>query len=358
MIGALKSMTAPDTPRPYRAAAEPTIAAGLARGLLEFAQAKGASRRTLLERSGIDEAALHDLDARIPLLQWLALMRAGIALSGDPALALHFGELDVAEMSVLGLIGQAAETKKEGFALLGRFWRLCVDVDTGGVDRFELLADGAGTWMVDRRLDPNETPEISESGFAQIACMARRMLPDGEHFRAVHFTHKAPPYRDEFERIFQVPVTFDSDRNAFLLTEGWEAEPIALQPHYSVDIFGAHAEAVLDRLDSASSLAGRVEALIAETLPRTPSAAAVAARLGLGEQTLYRRLKAEGVTFAALADGLRRKLALEFVRDRKLPAKEAAYRLGFSDPTAFSRAFKRWTGSSPSAFRRAQDGDR
>jgi AraC-like DNA-binding protein len=78
---------------------------------------------------------------------------------------------------------------------------------------------------------------------------------------------------------------------------------------------------------------------------------AVARSLGCSRQTLYRRLKAEDVTFAALLDGLRRRLALRFVREQGLPVKEAAWRLGFSDPAAFSRAFKRWTGTSPSEAR-------
>jgi AraC-like DNA-binding protein len=72
--------------------------------------------------------------------------------------------------------------------------------------------------------------------------------------------------------------------------------------------------------------------------------------LGYSRQTLYRRLKAEGVTYEALLDGLRRRLALRFMREG-LSVKDAAYRLGFSDPAAFSRAFKRWTGSSPSGMR-------
>lgn len=76
----------------------------------------------------------------------------------------------------------------------------------------------------------------------------------------------------------------------------------------------------------------------------------VARDLGYSRQTLYRRLKAEGVTYEQLLDGLRRRLALRFMREG-LSVKDAAYRLGFSDPAAFSRAFKRWTGTSPSGTR-------
>jgi AraC-like DNA-binding protein len=82
----------------------------------------------------------------------------------------------------------------------------------------------------------------------------------------------------------------------------------------------------------------------------------VASALGCSRQTLYRRLKAEGLTFEQVLDDLRRRRALNLVRDAALPVKEIGYRLGFSDPAAFSRAFKRWTGKSPRALREAQSG--
>src|SRR5207237_10161872 len=82
----------------------------------------------------------------------------------------------------------------------------------------------------------------------------------------------------------------------------------------------------------------------------------IASALGCSRQTLYRRLKAEGLTFEQVLDELRRRRALPLVRDPALPVKEVAYRLGFSDPAAFSRAFKRWTGKSPRALRDAQSG--
>jgi AraC-like DNA-binding protein len=77
----------------------------------------------------------------------------------------------------------------------------------------------------------------------------------------------------------------------------------------------------------------------------------VARELGMSRQTLYRRLKTESTTFEEILDAKRRQLAIRYLGLDRMAVKSAAYRLGFSDPAAFSRAFKRWTGSSPSDFR-------
>lgn len=77
----------------------------------------------------------------------------------------------------------------------------------------------------------------------------------------------------------------------------------------------------------------------------------VASAMGCSRQTLYRRLKAEEITFEQVLDGLRHRIAIKLMRNGALPVKDVAYRLGFSDPAAFSRAFKRWTGQSPALFK-------
>lgn len=101
-----------------------------------------------------------------------------------------------------------------------------------------------------------------------------------------------------------------------------------------------------------SSFRAQVEKVTANLLPAGASSVErVSAELGVTRQTLYRRLKTEGVTFEELMESTRKRLAIRYLKQEKLTVKAAAYRLGFSDPAAFSRAFKRWTGASPVTFR-------
>ena len=327
--------------------AELTVAAGLARGLMDLAVAKGASAVELAARSGIDPSELQDVDRRIPLSQYVALMRAGQQLAGDPALALHYGESnDMAQISVVGLIAYACETMLEAMAQVNRYGRLVVEVD-GPKQRFSVAHRDGGFWAVDHREDPNAFPELTESTFARMICAPRRFGVT-QLALAVHVTHPAPAWRAEYERIYGAPVTFEAGWNAVQLDPAWMNHKIAVQPRYVFGLLSSHADALLRRLESARSVRGRVESLLIPVLHKGEAGMdVVAARMGVSRQTLFRQLKDEGVTFEKLLDELRRQMALDYLAARKVSVSETAYLTGFSEPAAFSRAFKRWTGKTP-----------
>jgi len=336
---------------------EPTVAAGFVRGLLELAVSKGASRQELAERSGIDPAELQDRENRLPFAKYVALMRAGKELCNDPALALHFGEaIDLSEMTIVGLTGPSASgTMADDVAQLNRYAPLALDV-CGGGDRFQLTRIEGQLWMIDARPNPNDFPEITESFFARAVSGMRRWLGENHFVKAVHVTHAEPAYRAEYDRIFSMPVVFESDKNALLLSDDfWSAARTAFSSRYVSDILSAHAEALLEKLESSKSSRGRVESLLTPILHTGDACMdTIASKLGFSRQTLFRKLKAEGVTFEKVLDELRRKMALHYLSAKKVSVNETAYLVGFSDPAAFSRAFKRWTGSSPRMMRAAQ----
>ena len=330
---------------------ELTVGAGFVRGLMRLAVSMGASEQELAERAEINPQDLLDQDKRIPFRKYVALMRAAKLACKDPALGLHYGEaVDVSEISIVGLLGRASETMVDAFAQLKRYARLIVEVEvesTNADDRFAFSREGDQIWLVDTRKNPNDFAELTESAFAHIVCSTRH-LGDTPFARAVQVTHADPGYRAEYERIFQAPVTFDCPRNALRLDPAWLAKRFSNEPRYVFGILSAHAQALLTSLENAQTTRGHVESLLMPILHTgNASVDLVAGKLGLSRQTLFRRLKAEGVTFQQVLDDLRHQLALHYLGGKKVSVNETAYLVGFSDPAAFSRAFKRWTGSSP-----------
>src|ERR1039457_6937113 len=227
---------------------------------MELAVSKGASRGALAERSLIDPAELQDPDNRIPFAKYVALMRAGKELCHDPALALRFGEaFDCAEISIVGLIGEACETLAEAFAQMNRYARLAVEVDLGTADRFQLEHNRGGLWMVDTRKNPNDFPELTESTYARMVCPSRRYFGEAQFIKAVHVTHPEPPYRDEYDRIFRVPVVFGRARHAVLTDERWLTHRNVHSSRYVFGVLSTHAEVLLKNLENSKSTRGRVE---------------------------------------------------------------------------------------------------
>jgi len=335
--------------------AGPTVGAGFARGLFELAVRKGAERRALAAAAGVDAATLEDQDARIPFATYVAIMRAGKALSGDMALGLHYGEqVDIADVSIVGLLGQASRTPLEAFQQLNRYVPLIVETDLGeAAMRFGMVLEKGSVWLIDNRRNPNAFHELSESAFAQLICGRRRAGPTPP-LKSVRFTHPDPGYAAEYERIFGCPVIFGADRNAVEITPAAEAPLSVKLPRYVFGVLSERADALLADLQAQKSIRARVEALLMARLHTGEiSMDEIAAELGQSRQTLFRRLKAEGATFEKVLDELRHRMALDYLSARKVSVNETAYLVGFSDPAAFSRAFKRWTGVSPSAMRAA-----
>lgn len=333
---------------------ELTVGAGLPRGLVRLAVTKGADADALWARSGIDPAELEDQDNRVSMTRYIALMRAAKDLTNDPALALHYGEaVDLGELSITGLIMNASATMGDAFSQMNRFGRLAIEVEGvgAGADRFKgAIRDGA-YWVVDRRTNPNDFPELTEVTFARMACQPRRFLPK-PHVLEAHVTHAAPDYAAEYERVLGCPVVFNSHWNAIRMDPMLSSYRVALQPRYVFGVLSEKAEALLHELELSKSTRGRVESLLMPVLHTGDvSMAAIAGKMAVSRQTLFRRLRAEDATYEKVLDELRHRLALHYLGGRKASVNETAYLVGFSDPAAFSRAFKRWTGKNPSAMR-------
>jgi AraC-like DNA-binding protein len=168
---------------------------------------------------------------------------------------------------------------------------------------------------------------------------------------AVQLMRRKPVITLPYQRFFGVRPEFDAERSAIVFASSWLAHPIAGSDAELHDIF----EKAIDQLElrEPDSIAARVRrALYPMVLNGTATLATTARLLSLHERTLRRRLEADGTTFHQLLNEARFEVAQQLLRDTRLPAAEIAAILGYSNPGAFSRAFRGWSGSTP---RRCRD---
>jgi AraC-like DNA-binding protein len=330
-----------------------TVAAGFVSGLLDYAASRGADRTLLAARAQLLPQEIEQPDRRVAFDKYILLIRAAKQACAEPALALHFGEaVDIRQMSIVALLGQSCQSPMEAFEAANRYASLDADLDTNGGDRFRLDRRAGQLWLVDTRVDPNASPEVTESSFARMVSAVRHMglqLP----LRQVHVTHPKPDYHAEYSRIFGVPVVFEAEWNALQIDGAILSQTIALQPLLAGRILTDRADSLLKELQDTRPFQRVVEAVLRPLLAAgTANGKAVAAKLGVSRQTLYRRLKGEGLTYERVLDGLRHRLAEDALSTGRLSVSEIAYRIGFADQSSFTKAFKRWTGTTPGGLRR------
>lgn len=338
---------------PHTRMSDQSVAAAAVTALVDFAASKGADRGTLMKRARLTDDLLADPDARIPFADFVELMKAGQELTADPALALHFGEaVDVSEFAIGCVAAGMSTTFEEAFGTLNRYARLGVDVPTSdGGSRFVLERGDGRLWIVDQRAIPNCFPELTESTLSRIVCSTRRAMGDNSIFKAVSFTHAAPAYRQEYERVFQLPLMFGARRNAVAIDDRvlgrLRRSPV---PSTVVRAVRSRAEGLLVALETEKTFRGKIEHLLSSALPTgDASIDTISHALAVSRHTLLRRLKAEGLTFDEVLDGFRRRMAPQLLRSGA-SVKQTAHSLGYSDPASFSRAFKRWAGVPPSRY--------
>lgn len=337
--------------------ARASVSAGLAASLIDFATAQGADRADILARARLSETQLADIDTRVEIDRYLALVDAAKQAADDPALVLRWAEaVGMAEVSIVGLIMEASQTMGEAFAQMQRYGRLAMEIDAPvSGPRYELAERDGQLLMMERAMPWGIVPALVEGAFTRLVCGPRRFLQQ-PHVLAVHFAYDPPVYRSEYERIFRCPVHFNADFNAMTLhpeIAGWR---VAQYPHYVFSVLAEKADSLLGELDASKTVRGQVEAALLPILHEGEVGAdRIAAQLKMSRQTLFRQLQREGATFRAVLGELRRRLAIGYLRGRKVSVNETAYLVGFSEPAAFSRAFKRWTGQSPRAFRRQDE---
>jgi AraC-like DNA-binding protein len=180
-------------------------------------------------------------------------------------------------------------------------------------------------------------------------------LVTGQHWvpLEVAFEHAAPSRTTEHLRVFGVVPRFGAPETVVVLPSEVLRLPVRTGGSSLGSYLEAYARELLGRLPEHDATAtAQVQRAIAVAVAHgVPDIDSVAGRLGTTARTLQRRLKDEGTTFAELTDAVRRSAAERYLADGRLPLAEIAFLLGFQDPSNFHKAFRRWTGNTPAAYR-------
>lgn len=304
-------------------------------------------------RAGIAPEELTGPDASVPVPRAIELWRALEELSGDPAIGVA-----VAARIPLGVLGfvyhsvHASETLRDACRRACRYNRLIA-----GPLRVVVREQGDEAMIA---LE-NTRPPVAALPFATVQHVLLFSLRVAESAlgvplrpREVRFVHPLRGAREKIEAAFGAPCRFEAKSAGIVLARSDLDRPIPSgDPTLArwLDVTGDAQMEAHERADAAP----RVRAVVRTLLSRgEPALDEVAAELRTPARTLQRRLSAEGTSFAAVVDEVRREVALRMVAEASVPLADVAFVTGFSELSAFYRAFRRWTGATPLEWRRAE----
>jgi AraC-like DNA-binding protein len=327
------------------------VLAAAASGIHEQVRRDGGDPDALLSSLYIDSKTLENGKSAIDLSAYVSLMENAARLTSNDNFGLDYGQEFTPER--LGLIGMLAVTSPDLGAALSNFAELFPFhqqatqtrlARQGAYARLEYrILDGD---IIDRRQDA----ELTMGMFANVMrhCLGRHWSPE-----EVHCEHLRPEAWRAHERAFNASFHFGQRTNALVFKAADLDRPM---PRADMQRFARLREELISIAKDTGKLGivDRVKSEIRSCLPDNDgSIETVADALGLPRWTLQRRLERQGWSFSGLVDRVRQELALHYLRQPFVSITEIAFMLGYSELSAFSRAFKRWEAISPQDYRRA-----
>ncbi|OON62232.1 AraC family transcriptional regulator [Massilia sp. KIM] len=328
------------------------VTGAYAQPLLEAAAERGVAPDALADAAGLPPASLGMLSGAlpdsIPARSYVALLDAGARLAGDPHFGLHVGEkVRPGTFSAYGMMLLACSDFGQALAQTQRYEQLAHDLG-----RTRLALDGAQAVYAWDCHYPQASRHLVESVFAGIrvfgSWLAGRPLTPSR----IAFGHRSEAGLQEYRRVLGVEPEFGAPEHAARFDAAILAMPV---PNADVSLYPVlrqHAERLLLERAAGDGVVPQVRAALVRRLPnngaRLPQ---VAEDLGMSARTLQRKLAEAGVSFQQVLDALRYALARDYLRQRELGLVDIAFLLGFQEQSAFTHAFREWSGMNPGAWR-------
>ena len=317
---------------------------------------EGVAPESVLDGTGLVPAQIVDPDTRLTTRQVARICQNALRSSRRPLLAAEAGSrMSVSACGPYGFALMSSQTHADVLASIQRHHRLLGPF----IDMQFDAADGPGTRCV-LSLHPAIDRKSPLANFLlefKVAAM-RRVMHDlygnGVEFRAVHFRGARPACAAALGRALGCPLRYGSPRDEVLMP----LHLLALRPAWTDPLAHASMQRLCDDLhvaprvpSSAASVPEALQALLSRPDPAIRDVSAAAAALGWSVRSLQRALGAQGTSFRAIQDGVRKQRAIRLLSDARLTVDAVAVQLGYAEPSNFRHAFRRWTGQSATAFR-------
>lgn len=304
-----------------------------------------------VSKAMLDQAEATPDDVRVPVAVGQQFLRNAVELTGDENLGLRAARATrLGTFDVLEYVSASAPTWRAAIETGFRYVRV---MNEAASFHIEVVGDKANI-VLDSTV-PLSRPGIDFQSAAYHLAASRwidQLPPELEAW----FTYEAPKDTSEHRATFSgAKLRFSAPWNGFVCHASRLETKLASADPSLHRVLREHAERMLTELVPGDGLIEQVRAQVLSTLKDGPlSAEQVAKRLGVSRRTLTRRLASEGTSFSDVLDGVRKKAAVHYLTTTTHTAEDIAFLLGFSESSAFVRAFKRWQGVSPMAYRRGQ----
>jgi len=315
------------------------------------AAGNGIDASDLLGGAGLDPEGPWDPKVMIPDTTYYDLLERIADQTDVTALPVLGGaSMRCDDYGALGLAWKAALDLRGSFSRVERYARLWTSVV-----RYELRPDPRGTLFILHRSGARRLGLrlSNEATLASGVALARQVCPVAFAPLEVRIRHRAPKSVAAHEDWFGCPVRFDADLDALLLSEQALAQPNILGDEgisrYLVTRLDAELSEIADEVTLVAQARAAIAQALSEGAPKLPD---IARGLGLSARSLHRRLSEHGMSFQRLTGETRRELAEGLLRDTRHSLAEIAFLTGFSEQSAFTRAFKRWVGTTPASYRK------
>lgn len=334
------------------AKATPTIAATSTLAMVRTAGARGVEVADLLRGAGLTLEMLEDPDARLPAPTVMALWNALRERTGDPALQLAAPlTLPWGAYRIIDYLVAASTTVGDGVRRFAQFFGLIADslalaLGEGPDERTVTIA------TVDGRPVP---PVYVDYVFAALVSRIRMRVCPNIQLRRVEMRMPAPASVAPYHEVFRTEVRFGADADRLTFGSVDWAAPTQQGDAALAELLEAHARVLAARTPRApSGFPDEVRRAIVATLAKGGTAQQVARALNLSVRSLQRKLDECDSSFRDLSETVRGELAEGYLADPRVSISEVAVLLGFSEQSAFNRAFRRWTGETPGRWRKAR----